>query len=390
MDPPPLYLDYAATTPLDPEARRAMDRVHTEAFANPSSIHPPGLLARRRLEEAREELAALTGCEPEEVIWTSGGTESSNLAIRGLAEGASRRRRHVLVSAIEHPSVLGPARALAERGFAVETMPPAADGTLDPAAVAARVRPEATLLVAVMHVNNEIGSVLPVGAIARAVKARSPRTLLHVDAVQSFTKLPVDRQALGADTVSLAAHKVYGPKGVGALLARKGLPLRPLLAGGGQERGLRPGTENVAGAVGFVTAARRALEERAALLGILGEVRESLLAGLRHVAPDLVVHGPRTGAAPHVLGVSFPGLAGEAILHHLEARGIFVSTGSACSTHGSKHAGSHVLRALGLPPEVAGGSIRYSFGRGVEVATVPRIVEATREAVEAVRRAAHA
>lgn len=372
-----IYLDNAATTRVLPEAVEAARRAMEACFGNPSSRHRLGLEASRVMEGARSVLARAIGADEAEIIFTGGGSEANNLALKGSVWAYGRTGGRVVVSAVEHDSVLESVRWLGEAGgVEVRRVPVGRDGRVRVEDVLEAVD-DKTLLVSLMHVNNEVGAVQPVAEVGRALRARKSPSgrrkglpLFHVDAVQSLGRLPVDVGAWGADLVSFSAHKVHGPKGVGALFVRKGVRLVPLVHGGGHEAGRRSGTENVPGIAGFGAALevvlRRGPDEMAMRLARL---RERLVEDVRDRWPDVVVNGPKVPgwagpgepvAAPHIVSLSFPGVPAEALQHHLETAGVYVSTGSACSSH-HRGRGSHVLEAMGCPPEVAGSAIRVSF-----------------------------
>lgn len=379
-----VYLDNSATTRVRPEVVAAMERVLREEFGNPSSLHAMGLEAERRVEEAREAVAEALGVDPAEILFTSGGTEANNLALRGAARAHAREGRHIVTTAVEHSSVLETARDLAREGFELTVVPVDGHGRVRTEDVVAALRPD-TVLVSVMLVNNEVGTVQPVAEIGRAIARRRGRgrvPLLHVDAVQAFGKLPVQPRQLGADLVTLSGHKIHGPKGAGALYVRRGVRLQPLLTGGDQQGGLRPGTENVPGIVGFGVAARLAAREREDTLARLRALRSRLLAGLGAAVPGALVNSPED-AAPHILNVSFPGVRGEVLVHALAERGVYVSTGSAC--HSRRPVISHVLAAMGLARERAEGAIRISLSRDTTGADVDALIEALREIVPSLR-----
>ena len=374
MDSAPIaYLDNAATTRCDPRVAEAVERFLLEEYGNPSSVHPLGVRAARALREARETLARLLDADPSGIVFTSGGTEANNLAVLGFARALRSRGKHLVVSAIEHPSVLGAARALEGEGFETTVVPVDRAGRVDPARIASALRAE-TVFVAVMLANNEIGTVEPVAEIARAVRAGAPRAAFHVDAVQAFGKIPVSIRAIGADSISLAAHKIHGPKGVGALVLASGRKPAALLFGGGQEANLRSGTENLPGIVGFALAASLAVEALETEAPRVRGLREKLARGLAVALPDLVRNGDPERSVPTILSAVFPGVPGEVLLHHLEARGVYVSTGAAC--HAKQADSSHVLLACGLPEEVVRSTIRFSLGRFTTEGDVSRAIGA--------------
>ncbi|PIE65995.1 MAG: cysteine desulfurase NifS [Deltaproteobacteria bacterium] len=363
-----IYLDHAATAPLDPSIAAAMNAVASQHFGNPSSRHALGLAAERQLRQARAQIARRLGLVDGTVVFTSGATEA--LAIAILGSGRARRQPgHVLVSAVEHAAVRENALLLARDGHEVEEIPVDADGRIQQRELLARLRPE-TFLVCVMHANNEVGVVQPIGRVARAVKRERPRCRILVDMVQSFGVLDTDVAASGVDMVAVSAHKLHGPKGVGALGLAPGVSLPPLWAGGGQEHGLRAGTENVAGAVGFGLAAEagKGDPERFIAFG------ERLLAAVREVLPDARALVDPRHRAPHILAVTLPGLRSEVVVNALSERGLWVSSGSAC--HSRRSLRSRVLTAMGV--DERDGVIRLSFGRSLDDDRVDRAAELLR------------
>jgi cysteine desulfurase len=375
-----IYLDNAASTAPAEEALAAMVAAARGLPANPASAHALGAAAGRALEVARAEVAAALDAEPGEILFTGGGTEADSLGVLGAARAA--RGRHLVVSALEHPAVMRSAEALVAEGFTLDVVAPTREGAVTPDAIAAAVRPD-TALVAVMLVQNELGTLQPVAEIARRLEALGPRRPhLHVDAVQAFGLCRVRPRALGADTIALSAHKLHGPRGAGALWVRPGARLRPLWVGGGQERGLRGGTENLPALVGFGRAAVLARDTLAAgAAEAVARRRDRLEAGaLAAVVP--LLPGARatvTGAAraPHIASLAFPGLPAEPLLHALEARGVFASAGSACA---SKTAGpSPSLKAIGVDDRT--GVLRFSLSRHTTDADVDGAVRALAEAV---------
>jgi cysteine desulfurase len=357
----PVYLDNAATTPMDPRVREAMLPFMGASFGNPSSLHAIGRRARAAVESGREAVAALLGAKPAELVFTASGTEATNLALLGamLPEGAPRG--HLITSQIEHPSVLETCRSLERRGVPVTYLPVGSDGIVAPGALAAALRPD-TRLVSVMAANNVVGTLQPIAELCRLTHERG--ALFHTDAVQAVGKVPLDVGALGLDLLTLSAHKLHGPQGVGALVVRSGVTLAPLVHGGGQEQGLRAATENVAGIVGAGCAATLALQERGADAARLVRLRERILEALSERVPNLYLIGDRYKRLPGHLCLGLEGQEGEAIrlLLELDERGIAVSSGSACSAH---HRGepSHVLLAMGANPVAARGSVRVTLGR---------------------------
>ncbi|MBS0376435.1 MAG: aminotransferase class V-fold PLP-dependent enzyme [Proteobacteria bacterium] len=384
MSDPVIYLDHAATAPIDPRVRAAMDESLAAAPGNPSSGHPGGRAARERIEAARAEVAALIGAPAAAIVFTSGATEADNLAILGAARANAARGRHLVSLRTEHRAVLDPLARLAREGFRVTLLTPAADGLIDPAALERALEP-GTTLVSVMLVNNEIGVVQDLAAIAAA--CRRAGALLHVDAAQAAGRVPFEVGALDADLVSLAAHKVHGPVGVGALYVRRAPrpALEPLAYGGGQEGGLRPGTLAAHQIVGMGRAyalARAALHEEPARLAGL---RDRLWAALAPL-PDVHLNGHPEARAPHILSVSFGGVDGEAL--RCELPQLAVSSGSACASgHGEP---SYVLRALGRDDALAQATLRFSVGRQTTVADVDAAAVGVRRALERLRALAPA
>jgi len=349
-----IYLDHNATTPLDPAVLDAMLPFLREHFGNPSSAHPSGQAARAGIDEARQHVADLLGARPEEIVFTSGGTEANNLAIRGVAE-ARPRGRHLITTLVEHPAVREPINALVDRGWTADIVPVDAHCRVDPDAVLHRVD-DRTALISVMHANNEVGTLQPVAEIA----SRSGGSLVHTDAAQSVGKVPVDVDTLGVDLLTVAGHKLYAPKGVGALYVRAGTPLIPFVRGAGHERGLRPGTENVASIVGLGEACRLARLRLPATQQRLCALRDRLWAKLSAGVPGLVLSGRFPESLPNTLHVRFPGARGTALL--AGAKVVSASTGSACHDHGETP--SAVLLAMGVPAEEALGAVRLSLGHG--------------------------
>jgi cysteine desulfurase len=365
------YFDHAATTPLDPRVRHAMEPFLGESFGNPSSLHGPGRAAHDALEAARAEVAALIGARPAEIVFTGSGTEADNLAIFG-AVGAAQAPVHVVVSAFEHPAVLEPCRALERRGVEVTRLPVTADGLVEPEALAAALRPT-TRLVSVMTANNVVGTVQPIAELAAL--ARRAGALFHSDAVQGAGKVPLDVSRLPIDLLSLSAHKLHGPKGVGALYVRDGVELAPLILGGGQERGLRSATENVAAIVGFGQAALLARVGMAEESTRLVALRDHVLEVLSEEIGNLYQIGHPYLRLPGHLCLGFSGQEADAIrlLFALDDAGIAVSSGSACSAHNAGEP-SYVLTAMGFDTIRARGSLRLTMGRFTSDDDVDRLL----------------
>jgi len=381
-----VYADHAATAPVVPEALAAMTPFLGEAFGNASSVHRRGEAAREAVEQARARVAALIGALPEEIVFTASGSEANNLALKGalaaLELGAQRGRRRLVVSAIEHPSVLETARHLESRGCPLTVVPVGGDGIVDLDRLARELAGDDVALVAVMWVNNEIGTIQPVAAIAAL--ARAAGALFHCDAVQAAGRLPVAVGEAGVDLMSLAGHKLGGPAGAAALYVRRRVRLVPLVHGGHQERSRRAGTEDLAALAGLGVAAERARRRVAAgAPARVGALGERLLAGLLSACPETRLNGDRARRVPAILNLCFRGVDGETLLHELDRQGIAVSTGSACSA--ASPGPSHVLSALGLTAADAHASVRFSLGEGNDEADIDWILEAAPAAVARLR-----
>ncbi|MGC1583211.1 MAG: cysteine desulfurase family protein [Candidatus Acidiferrales bacterium] len=352
-----VYLDYNATTPVAPEVLDAMLPYFTHAYGNASSIHSPGQEARLAIEDARESVASLIGAKPAEIVFTSGGTEADNLAIFGVVRGAAGKR-HVITSAIEHHAVLHACEKLQSNGIDVTFLPVGSKGIVDPEDVRRALRPE-TMLITVMHANNELGTIQPIEDIGEI--ALEADIYFHTDAVQTAGKLPISVNRLGADLLSLSAHKIYGPKGTGALFVRSGTRLEPMLFGGHHERDRRPGTENVAGIVGMgraaASAARSAIDDASRIAILRDRLEDSLLNAI----PQCHVNGRRDMRVANTSNMTFSFAEGESLVIALDLRGVACSTGAACSSGAVEP--SHVLKAIGLSPEEGRSSVRFSLGR---------------------------
>ncbi|PIQ82303.1 MAG: cysteine desulfurase NifS [Candidatus Omnitrophica bacterium CG11_big_fil_rev_8_21_14_0_20_64_10] len=378
-----IYFDYNATTPLLPEVESACRPLFGTLFGNPSSLHRKGQEARAALEGARRQLLAALGDEEGILLFTSGGTESDNLALKGAARALRSQGDHLIVSAVEHSAVLNSARALAREGFRVEILPVDEAGRIDPAALEQRLT-DRTILISVMQANNEVGTIQPVAQVGAIARGRG--ILFHTDAVQSFGKLPLNVRSLPADLVSISAHKIGGPKGAGALYLRRGTPLEPLFHGGPHEGNRRAGTEGLLGIVGMAAAAQAAMQKLAGgESNRLAALRDRLEEGLLKRVPDAVRNGPADGRIPNTAGISFLGCDGEILLQGLDLAGICVSTGSACAA-GSR-APSHVLRAMGLAEERIAGSVRFSIGWKTTEAEIDQVLREIPPIVERVRAA---
>ncbi len=376
-----IYLDHNATTPVREEVLEAMLPYYRGGFGNPSSVHRFGREARQAVEAAREKVAALLGCDPAEVVFTGSGTESDNQAVKGAFLAHRQKGDHLITSRIEHHAVLHTVEYL-QREFGARATYLGVDqqGLVSPQELEGAID-DRTILVSVMHANNEVGTIQPLAELAGICRER--KVLLHTDAVQTFGKLDTDVGRLGVDLLSLSAHKIYGPKGVGALYIRRGTRLHPLVHGGGHERNRRAGTENVAGIVGLGTAAELAAREREAEEARLTELRERLWQGIRKSIPQVRRNGHPQRSLAGTLNVSFEYIEGEGILLYLDMKGIAASSGSAC-TSGSLEP-SHVLAAMGVPTEIAQGSLRFSLGRGTDARQVDFTVEVLAQAVAKLR-----
>lgn len=376
--PAVIYLDYAATTPLDPRVEEAMQPFGRATFGNPSSLHAFGREARAALDTARDRIADLLGARAEEIIFTSGGTEADNLAIKGVARALKGRGTHIVTTAFEHHAVLESCQALESEGFSVTYLKPNTDGLISPADVEQAITSD-TVLVSVMYANNEVGTVQPIAEIGRI--CRNQRVPFHTDAVQAAGELPLNVHELQVDLLTLSAHKVYGPKGAGALYVRTGTRLRPIIAGGGQEHERRAGTENVAALVGFAAALENAHTpaETARVLAL----REMLIDGLLAI-PDSRLHGSRTQRLANNVNVGFAGVPGETLLLALDLSGIAVSTGAACSAGAVEP--SHVLQSMGYPRIRAQEALRLTLGRYTTKAEIRTVIDAVAAQVARLRR----
>ena len=377
-----IYLDHNASTPVRPEVAEAMQAVLAGLYANPSSLHREGQRARAAVERAREHVAALVHAQPDEVVFTSGGTEADHAGLIGAAWALEPQGRRVALAPIEHHAVHGAAAVLARSGFETVHLPVLAEGWVPPAAHEAQ--PPGTTVVAAMLANNETGVLQPVAEIARRAHERGLRVLC--DAVQAAGKVPVDIEVLGADYLVISAHKLGGPKGVGALVVRRGAPCEPLLRGSGHERGRRGGTENVPGIVGFGLAAELAARDQRAEAVRLLALRQQLEAGLTAAVPGVVVHGARSPRLPNTVNASFPGARSDHLLMALDARDVAVSAGAACASGAVEP--SPVLTAMGVPRELAVCALRFSLGRTTTEGDVEQALAAIGEAVRAARGAA--
>jgi cysteine desulfurase len=376
-----VYLDHAATTPVHPEVFQEMRIILETHFGNPSSLHFYGRAVKQRLEIARSRVARLIGADHEEVVFTSGGTEADNMAVIGTAWALQERGRHIITSTIEHHAVLDTCEMLAKNGFDVTFLPVDHYGMVDIDELRKAIRRD-TILITIMHANNEIGTIQPIKEIGRI--AREYEIVFHTDAVQTAGYLTLDVEKLGVDLLSISAHKIYGPKGAGALYIRKGTVLEPLFHGGGQEKTRRPGTENIPGIVGLGKAAELAAKEHISESKRYRKLSELLIQGLREQIPGIRLNGHPEERLPHNVNVTIEGTKGECLLTGLDQRGIAVSTGSACSSGSSQL--SHVLEAIGLSPEKGAGTIRMTVGRSTTMKDIEYVVDNLTDVVKQLRR----
>lgn len=378
----PIYLDHNATTPVDPEVVEAMLPYLRGQFGNASSVHNFGRDAKVALENAREQIASVINCEPSELFFTSGGTESDNIAVLGTAYRLRDKKKHVIVGAAEHHAVLEPAEYLAHKeGFKLDLLPVDREGFSSPEALA-KLLTDQTAIVSVMHANNETGTIQDITALARA--AHDKDVLFHTDAVQSTGKISVDVKKMDVDMASITAHKIYGPKGIGALYVKAGIKVLPLFYGGAHEKRRRPGTENVAGAVGFAKALEIAVKRLVPDFNKMTELADYFIDKVTASMPDVFLNGPRKNRVPQTMNMSFKGVEGESIVLALDLKGIACSSGSACTSGTTEP--SHVLKAMGVDNVAAQGAIRFSIGRSTTkdqldfvIATLPEVVGKLRE-----------
>jgi len=389
-----VYLDYAATTPIDPGVLKAMLPYLKERYGNPSTIYSLGEEAEIAIDKARKNLAKFLNCQPEEIIFTGSATEANNLAIKGLIKAVRNSqptiKPHIITTMIEHHAVLEPLKALEKEGAETTYLPVNKNGLINISDLAKAIK-ENTVLVSVMYANNEIGSTQPLAQIGKLIKhinnlkekSGNLKTYFHTDAVQAINYLDCNVNRLGVDLLALSAHKIYGPKGVGALYIRKGIPIEPQIYGGGQESGLRSGTENVAGIVGLGTAINK-IKSQKSKIKIIEKLRNRLIKGILAEIPDAQLNSPPQNSLPNIVNFSFPGAEGEAIVLDLSRMNIFVSTGSACSSKSLEP--SHVLISLGLTEEEAHSSIRFSLGRNTTQQEIDFVLKILPGVVERFRK----
>ncbi|MDN5323181.1 MAG: cysteine desulfurase [Clostridia bacterium] len=375
-----VYMDHSATTPVRPEVAQVVTKYFTETFGNASSVHAFGREARKGVETAREQIANLIKAKPEEIFFTSGGTEADNMAIIGTALANKDKGKHIITTQIEHHAVLDTCKYLEKQGFEVTYLPVDAEAMLDMETLKKAIRKD-TILITIMHVNNEVGTILPIKEIGAIAKENN--ILFHVDAVQSFGKLPINVNQMNIDMLSASGHKIYAPKGIGCLFLRKGTKLSPIMFGGAQERKRRPGTENVPGIVGFGLAAELAGKEMEEENKRLTKLRDKLIDGILEKIPESQLNGHRTQRLPGNVNVSLRYIEGESLLLMLDLKGIAASSGSAC-TSGSLDP-SHVLMAMGICHEIAHGSLRLTLGKINTEEDIDYVLEVLPEIVEKLR-----
>ncbi|WP_183187555.1 cysteine desulfurase family protein [Brevibacillus panacihumi] len=375
-----IYFDNSATTRPHPQVIETMSKAMASYYGNPSSLHRKGVEAENILNQARAVAAGYLGCKPSEIFFTSGGTESNNAAIKGVAFQYQSRGKHIITTQIEHPAVYDVCKQLESMGFSVTYLPVDREGRVSLADVQKAMRPD-TILVSVMHVNNELGTIQPVEEIGKWLK-QFPKVLFHVDAVQGIGKVPLRIKESGIDLLSLSAHKFHGPRGIGILYKREGLIIQPLLTGGGQEAGVRSGTENLPAIAGLAKAFRLLQESGADEPSRLQRLLEQLREGVSPIE-GIQVNTPEKGTAPHIMNLSVPGVKAEVLLHALEERGFLVSTKSACSSKANEP--SRVLMAIGVGTECASSSLRISLGRDNTAEEVAQFIEALRICVKTLR-----
>lgn len=379
------YLDNSATTRCTKGVAQVMTEVMCSAYGNPSSLHHKGVEAERYVREARETIAKTLKCAPKEIFFTSGGTESDNLAIRGAAYANARQGRHLITTSVEHPAVLNTMQYLEQQGYEVTYLPVDACGRVRLSDLEAAIRPD-TILVSMMHTNNEIGALEPIEEAGALIKRVNPNTLFHVDAVQGYGKSRIYVKRMKIDMLSVSAHKIHGPKGIGFLYVGDRVKIRPIVFGGGQERGLRSGTENVPAIAGMARAAEEIYRNLDADLERMYALRARLEAGICQLENVKFNTLPGRESAPHVLSVSFAGVRSEVLLHALEDKKIYVSAGSACASNHPETSGSATLRAIGLEKELLNSTIRFSLSAFTTEEEIDHTVQALEELVPMLRR----
>lgn len=376
-----IYLDNAATTRVHPQVAKKMMDALMNNYGNPSSLHRLGIRSEQAIKEVREAVAQSLNCQTPEIYFTSGGTEGNNMIIQGVVENKKRNRMRIITSAIEHPSVLDVFTFYENHQIEVVVLGVDTQGHIDQDQLKAAINEE-TILVSIMGVNNELGTIQDLKAIGKIVKTVNPKCVFHADFVQGFMKIPIDVKACQLDALTLSGHKIFGPKGVGAVYVKKGTDIKPLLRGGGQESNMRSGTENVPGIIGLGEAIRLRKDSFTAEFEVIRNLRAAFIDEIEEKIDDIKINGDPNGS-PYVLNVSFNRVRGEVLLHSLEAKGIFVSTGSACSSH--KKEKQYVLKAIGLAEEYKEGTIRISFSNDITRDDVKPAVAAIAQAVASLR-----
>lgn len=376
-----IYMDHSATAPVDPAVFEAMKPYFIDSFGNASTLYSLGREGRRAMESARKQVASIINADPKEIIFTSGGTESDNIAIKGTAYRFKNKGNHIITSNIEHPAVTETCKYLEKHGFDVTYVPVDNDGIVKASDVEDAIT-DKTILITIMHANNEIGTIQPIAEIGKI--AREKGIYFHTDAVQSVGKIPVDVNELNVDMLSLSSHKLYGPKGIGALYIKKGVRLEPILHGGGHERGLRPGTENVPGIVGLGKACEISQENLEKEMKELTRLRDKLIKAVLEENEDAYLNGHPTQRLPGNVNFRFTGIEGESLILHLDSKGIAASTGSACSS--TKLEPSQVLMAIGLKEVEAHGSLRISLGRDNTEEQIDYVIKSIKEVVDILRK----
>ncbi len=376
-----IYLDNSATTRAFDEVLEYMDHINRSVYGNPSSLHIKGLEAEKLLKKARETIAVLLNADLKEFYFTSGGTESNNLAIRGYLEWNPRKGRHIIASAIEHPSVLEVFNHLSKNGYAIDFIGTDNEGIIDTDMLKEKIRSD-TALISIMHTNNETGAVQPIEKVANIRNTLNRQVAIHVDAVQAFGKAAINPKKLGIEMMSISSHKIHGPKGAGGLYVNKDIRIKPIILGGGQEGALRSGTENLPGICGFGLASEIAYSQISQNREIMSELKEMLITGIKQSVEDYEIVSPET-SSPYILNVSFHGVQSEVLLHHLEERHIYISTGSACSSRKNIH--SHVLKAMNLHKSCIQGAVRFSFSSMNTEEDILQTIDALKEIVPRIR-----
>ncbi|MCI8336149.1 MAG: cysteine desulfurase [Peptococcaceae bacterium] len=378
-----IYLDNSATTQVYPEAAAAATEAFQSVYGNPSSLHGMGIQAEKLVTAARQQVAMLVGARKEEIFFTGCGTESNNWALKGIADAYGAKGRHMITTAIEHPSILETTKYLQQKGWEVDFIAPDEHGVVAASAIIEKVRPD-TVLVSMMAVNNETGAIQPMEAVGKGVKEKNPQTFFHVDGVQAVGKIPLALNHLPIDLLSGSGHKIHGPKGIGFLYVAKGVRLIPLLAGGGQEQGWRSGTENVPGIVAMGVAAEKIAGDLQEKQGRMAAIRQGFIEELLAKVPDCVINSPfdDKGAWP-IVNASFPGVPSEVLLHYLEDEGIYISAGSACSARKKQY--SPVLMAQGLQDDVLASAVRFSFSYETTAEELAYTAEKVSQVVQEVR-----